>query len=392
MSDFFFTDFFFKREFLDCSHTVGNYRNCTVILLFVYSDHMELQATASRSTNLSTCWCFTWNNPTLTPEQFQSAIADSWNAQYCIFQPEQGMETHTPHFQGYVEWPSKQRKRLTAVRKLLPTAHWEPRIGTREQARAYCMPQDLAGKAKDGVVGQYVEVGVWNVVAQGKRNDLDAAVDTLRESGWSAMVDQHPTTFVKFSRGLGALALELGEERTDPPTVYILYGPTGCGKSRTAFGYATRAERWVAPIGCSGGWFDGYHGQPLAVLDDFAGKLTGYRLDDVLRLLDRYEVTAPVKGGFTLWRPDVIAITTNIHPSNWWDYTERREQYAALQRRVTMVVSWGRDGRRRIMGLGHPQWQQWWRGPLHHAPPALGPMDDWVEHPEQPDQYSFIFE
>jgi len=353
---------------------------------------MELQATASRQPNFSSTWCFTWNNPTLTAEQFRAAIADSWNAQYAIFQPEAGTDTHTPHFQGYVEWTAKQRKRLTAVRKLLPTAHWEPRIGTRDQARQYCMPTRSDGTPKPGVTGPFIEVGVWSAQKQGKRTDLDAAVETLREEGWTAMVDQHATAFVKFHRGLGALALELGEERTEPPSVYILYGPTGCGKSRLAFSYGDRTERWVAPIGCNGGWFDQYHGQPLAVLDDFAGKLTGYRLDDVLRLLDRYEVIAPVKGGFTLWRPAIIVITTNIHPSKWWDYTERREQYAALRRRIALVYSWGRDGRRIILGPGHGQWLDWWRGPVQHAPPQLGPMDDWVEHPEQPDEYSFIFE
>lgn len=349
----------------------------------------------------ATCWCFTWNNPTLTPEQFRSAIADSWNAQYCIFQAEVS-ETGTPHYQGYVEWEAKRVKRLTAVRKLLPTAHWEIRTGTRDQARTYCTPDGMHNGVRKADIpgaigGPYVEVGAWAPAKQGKRTDLEAAVEVLRENGWAAMVDQHPTAFVKYSRGLEALAFELGEERAQPPHIMILYGPTGCGKSRLAFSMAPKSDRWVAPVGSNGGWFNGYHGHPLAIMDDFAGKLTGYRLDDCLRLFDRYEVVVPVKGGFTNWAPDVICITTNIHPSKWWDYSERVEQYAALQRRVALVYTWGRDGRRIILGPFSGEWQRWWIGPVEQPrvllpAPGGGPMDDWVRQPEPTDQYSFIFQ
>jgi len=353
----------------------------------------------------SSHWCFTWNNPTLNSDQFRSVIVDSWKCNYAIFQPEMSA-TGTPHFQGYVEWTAKARKRLTALRKLLATAHWEQRLGTRDQARTYCTPDGLHDGVRKGdipgaVTGAYVEIGTWSPAAQGKRSDLMAAVDTLKSSGWQAMVEEHPTSFIKYSNGLEKFAMEIGVERTSPPTVIILYGPTGCGKSRYAYGLAPPQERWVAPIGCNGGWFNRYHGQTLAILDDFAGKLTGYRLDDVLRLLDRYEVTVPVKGGFANWTPEVIVITTNIHPSRWWDYSERAEQYAALQRRITLVHSWGRDGQRRILGPFSPDWERWWVGPSQRRAVLEGEVRDgllrpgglldWVEHPQPADEYSFIF-
>jgi len=260
------------------------------------------------------------------------------------------------------------------------------------------MHQGVMKKNIPGAIsGPYVEVGTWSAASQGKRNDLLEAVATMRTEGWHAMAEAHPTAFIKYSNGLEKYAMEMGDERTTPPTVVILYGPTGCGKSRYAFNLAPKVERWVAPIGCNGGWFNGYHGQPLAILDDFAGKLTGYRLDDVLRLLDRYEVTVPVKGGFVHWAPDMICITTNIHPSKWWDYSERVEQYAALARRVTLVYSWGRERQRLIMGPFSGQWKRWWDGPVDQprvglpVQPVGGGLDDWIEQPEPVDQYSFIF-
>jgi hypothetical protein len=346
----------------------------------------------SKQAKICAHWCFTWNNPTLTSEQFRNAINDEWKASYAIFRPEKG-ENGTPHFQGYVEWPGKAGKRFTAVRKLLPTGHWESRAGTREEARAYCMDIGLDGTPKPGGTGPVVEVGVWTSAAQGRRSDLEGAAQTLRDEGWRAMIENHPTAFIKYPTGMQAYAMELGDERTTPPTVVLFYGPSGCGKTRLARSYAPHMDRWIAPIGCNGGWFNGYHGQPLAILDDFAGKLTGYRLDDCLRLFDRYELTVPVKGSFAQWAPDMIVVTTNIHPSRWWDYSDRLEHFTALKRRFTMVFAWERDGRRRILEQVHPQWDAFWSGPAERVRavlPGPGGLADWVQQPDAPDEYSFL--
>lgn len=353
--------------------------------------------TAERVSDRSCHWVFTWNNPTLSPDQFRAAIADEWNCSYAVFQAEHG-ESGTPHFQGYVEWPSRQTKRLTAVRKLLPTGHWEMRHGSRDQARDYAMKEDTRDPGTEPI-----EVGVWQAVAQGKRTDLAAAIDTLKTHGWQAMINDHSEAFVKYSRGLACLAAENAPERTEPPFVSIYYGPTGCGKSRMAFTNTVPTERWTNPIGSNGGWYDGYHGQKDAILDDFSGKLTGYRLDDFLRLTDRYNVMVPVKGAFVQWSPTTITITTNIHPSQWWDYEGREEHYLALQRRIACVYSWGRDGRLDILtgdgdGIdGGALWQRWWLGPGHGAralgiprPSVERGMADWVELPTPPDQFNFF--
>lgn len=360
--------------------------------------------TAERTSDQSCHWVFTWNNPTLSPDQFRAAIADQWNCSYAIFQPELG-ESGTPHFQGYVEWPSKLKKRLSTVRKLIPQAHWEPRRGTRDQAREYCTPDGLHDDVpkKDipgAVAGPFIEVGVWQAAAQGKRTDLAAAIETLKTRGWNAMVDGHSEAFVKFSRGLACLAAESVPQRTEPPFVCIYYGPTGCGKSRMAFTNTVPTERWTNPIGSNGGWYDGYHGQRDAILDDFSGKLTGYRLDDFLRLTDRYNVMVPVKGAFVQWSPTTITITTNIHPSQWWEYEGREEHYLALQRRIACVYSWGRDGRLDILtgdgdGVdGGELWRRWWLGPQRAVavprPAMERGMADWVELPAAPDSFNFF--
>ncbi len=68
--------------------------------------------------------------------------------------------------QGYVVL--KKKSRLSALKKLLPRAHWEIREGTHDQARAYCMKEETRTK----------EPYEWgDPPAQGKRNDMAAMVE-----------------------------------------------------------------------------------------------------------------------------------------------------------------------------------------------------------------------
>lgn len=88
---------------------------------------------------MSKYWCWTLNNPDLTGPEMQRMIGDNWRTDYTIFQKEKG-DNGTVHFQGYSEF--HERKRLTALKRLDRGIHWEIRIGTREQAIAYCSKRD----------------------------------------------------------------------------------------------------------------------------------------------------------------------------------------------------------------------------------------------------------
>ncbi|KKK43994.1 hypothetical protein LCGC14_3167690 [marine sediment metagenome] len=56
-------------------------------------------------------------------------------------------------------------------------------------------------------------------------------------------------------------------------------------------------------------------------------------------VLYRYPIMLPVKGSFVWWCPRQIAITTNIHPKDWYNYNGREEQYRALSRRIHQVLT-----------------------------------------------------
>ena len=76
-------------------------------------------------------WCYTINNYT---EEDRDAVRNL-PCVYNVFGYERGAEG-TPHLQGYIHF--KNQKTLSAVKKLLPRAHLEPRKGTIDQAVDYC--------------------------------------------------------------------------------------------------------------------------------------------------------------------------------------------------------------------------------------------------------------
>lgn len=268
----------------------------------------------------------------------------------------------------------------------LAQGHFDKRRGTRAQAREYCM------KPESRIDGPY-ECGLWSEAAAGKRTDLIDACDLIKAgASLSEVASAFPTAYVKYYRGLSALKSEYVGPRTDPPEVYVAYGPPGCGKSRLARSGSDSSDIWVDPIG-SGSWFDGYNGQETAIFDDFDGNKSHYRLKDWLKVTDRYLFRVPVKGGFVYWNPKVIWVTTNYHPREWWDWSSREAQYPALQRRVTRVYHWRRDSSEAIVidRDGRPElWEQWWRGPAPAQAAVLGPLDLYVEHMDPADDFDFI--
>jgi len=91
-------------------------------------------------------WCFTLNNWDGTSLGILQTRFEAGNPVYVCWGKETG-ESGTPHLQGYARF--RDAIGLSGVRKLLETAHWEPRKGTEPQAIAYC--------EKDG---DFTELGI----------------------------------------------------------------------------------------------------------------------------------------------------------------------------------------------------------------------------------------
>lgn len=262
----------------------------------------------------SRSWCFTLNNPSGTPE-WPDAV------RYAIYQLERGA-SGTPHYQGYVEFYGPTR--LRSCRELMPTAHWEPRRGTRDEARDYCRKEDSR------IEGPF-EFGVWRTGGQGKRNDLATVKEKIDEGAdMCAIAEEHFSAFVRYNRGLTLYATIKGPRRNFPTTGIFLLGPTGTGKSKWCMDFDSSAY-WKMP----GKWWDGYTGQKTVILDDFYGWLPYH---DLLRLLDRYPLSVEVKGSTVPFIAETIIITSNSHYTKWYKDERIKDDMSALERRISRYL------------------------------------------------------
>lgn len=271
-------------------------------------------------------WCFTWNNPTLDADSVSVLLEPA--CKYAVFQLEKG-EEETPHFQGYVEW--NNTKTLSACKKMINAAvHWEPRKGSQEQARIYCMKEDTR------VAGPY-EVGEYKPNKPGKRNDIiEFKNQILSGKRTRDLLEDHSLMMAKYPKFYYTVQQCRDNYHIEDREVIVLCGDPGTGKT-----YDARTENpdaWIQYNENGTIWFDGYDGQEVAILDDFAGKMSKMSLTMLLRMLHDWTEWMPIKGSFAFWEPKKIIITTNIHPKKWYDYEDRDQSWEALKRRITKFI------------------------------------------------------
>lgn len=314
-------------------------------------------------------WCFTINNPTRDTQDLDGSANFGWldlkllltspDLGYVICQLEQG-EEKTAHLQGYCEMTKNQR--LSGMKKLLPRAHWEVRKGTQLQAIDYC-------RKEEGRLEGPWEHGEKKENRQGARTDLAVACALLKEKGLLAVSVEYPHLWTKHHKGFQSLYdMGLRHDVNAPAReVILLYGPPGCGKTRTFM----EAETEGCNVSASSGfWFDGYRQEDAVLLDDFDGKASKWTLHQTLQTLDRYQCRVPIKGSFTWWCPKRIYVTTNIHPRKWFEWNEREQQYPALVRRFTKVMAWDEAGRCRELLPGDMAWAGFFSYPTGFMPGA----------------------
>lgn len=270
-------------------------------------------------------WCFTLNNPTSEEKELMLRALSHCQGEepickleltYLIF----GQEVvSTPHLQGYLEL--KKKSSLTSMKSFLKRAHWEKAKGTAVQASMYCK--------KDG---RYEESGSLGP-GQGARTDLNEIKECI-ENGKSEefVAENYFSKWVVYRKSFQAYASMKSMERNWSTVVHVYWGKTGTGKTRFVMDQIMDSEFW-SPGDYK--WFDGYHGQPVVVIDDYRGE---YQLQMLLKLLDRYPMSVPVKCGFTKWCPKKIYITSNIHPNDWYPLADRYS-ISAMFRRLSKIES-----------------------------------------------------
>jgi len=253
--------------------------------------------------------CFTLHDYTDTEVDSISTFI-KLNCKYGIFGKEVCPTTNRIHLQGFINL-IKPTRFNTVKSALCNRAHLENAKGTDIENKNYCEKE-----------GDFFEHGTPS--SQGKRSDLEAVVETLKETQGSmaTVAELFPGTFIRYHRGIAAYkALVLPPPQRGEKTELRVYcGIPGAGKSRRATEEATQmAEADASKIYYKqrGEWWDGYNQQPYVIIDDFYGWL---KFDELLKIADRYPYRVPIKGGFEVFNSKCIWITSNALIKDWYHF------------------------------------------------------------------------
>lgn len=264
-------------------------------------------------------------------------------------------ETHRPHIQGYVELSQRGGIEFRRMKRLLgpdgQSWNLQPREGTQQQAIDYCK--------KDG---QFVEFGSPSVAQQGRRSDLEEMVAAARTlTSFSEVITAYPSLFVRYHAGMEKLYARLHtfKDLDAPPTVTLVYGTSGYGKSWyvSKVLYPDSSKVYIPTSKNSEGgavWFDRYDGQPVIWLRDFGRNCLP--LDVWKNLCDVFVLRIQGKGTSYDCRPTDVVMCSNSLPGTWWKDLNEVELGAVTRRINRLFIC---PAPRQIVQVENPQ--EWFR-------------------------------
>lgn len=229
------------------------------------------------------------------------------------------------HLQAYLQLRGKHSIRAMKTLLTTNTVHLERAKGTPQENLLYVSKEE-SRHASLPSHGTMKKTG--HECKQLQTRDL------LREirMGKSEMflAEKYSTKWLCYRRTLlDYRRLCVQSERHWKTKVIWYWGPTGSGKTRLAH-IITHKKAWVASDN-TGRWFDGYEHHRDVIFDDVdcTEKLDRSLL---LRLIDRYPMTVPVKGSFVDWVPKRVIFTSNFH----WSLVFGQD--AAIERRIEECI------------------------------------------------------
>lgn len=235
--------------------------------------------------------------------------------EYMRFGRETCPTTGRQHLQGWLQWAGPRQ--VHRFWEAFGHPHIQPRKGSVLSNQTYT--------AKEG---DWWEHGT--PPAQGERTDWKTAVEQLRTQRVVEVVDTQPHLLpaIRALERYAVLSRQPPKDR-DVRTIYI-HGRSGCGKSRAL--HQAYPDAYWKP---QGDWWDGYEGQAVVVLDDYYGDQPYAQL---LRVLDRYPLRLPVKGGFVPAAFTTVVITSNARLDDQYPSITGTKR-EPLYRRIHRVIS-----------------------------------------------------
>lgn len=256
-------------------------------------------------------WCFT--DFTLTD------YTDLYNKhsdliRYICWGKETCPSTGKIHHQGWIQLHKK--KVLGGMKKLMgPKVSLRACKGDEFDNDIYCK--------KDN---DFKSFGKF--ITQGERTDLLGMKEFIDEGHTlKEIADENFDLYCRYRSGLTKYKELVSKEKSKEfrkLEVNVLYGPTGCGKTRQAM-----AEAGYKIEGSNLKWWDGYEGEKCILIDEFANQIP---ITELLNILDGYQLRLSIKGGHTYALWNKVYITTNLNFDEWYPNAKLMHKEALLRR------------------------------------------------------------
>ena len=260
----------------------------------------------------------------------------------------------------------KERNRVTWLkRNMNERAHWEKTRGTDKQAADYCRKDDTHVPG-----GLRFEHGKPPREKKDKEQDAEEMLEQIK-AGYKRPTDI-PAEILCTRNFISAYKLittdVLGPFRPNLKII-TLVGPPGCGKSYLINYLFPDCARLI--MGNAGFWWQNPCSK-VACIEEFAGQIP---LQKMLNLLDPYPQSLEVKGGTRPCLFEVIFITSNSCPEDWYrnkvpgvpEEAKRHDALLALYDRLGYHPAWHHGALERTCG--------------HYLePPQLGAITpEWIQ-------------
>lgn len=319
------------------------------------------------------------------------------NVKYLVYQLELSSDTRALHVQGFVSWKGQKTPATTAnffggidaecfQRMAKGASPWD----NKRYCTKCCDACHKAGRDGDctrcaRVWGphEFGEIPKPGPQPEGDQSRLEVFIDDMKTNGMVAARETDPSTYVRSHSGLDKLWSVYAADKIPQIrdlTVYVACGDSGAGKSHWAQTWDAREHTFSVPDIRKAERLnlDGYEGQRTLLIEDYDGAI---EFRSLLKMLDVYKAQFNTKGGMVWGAWDTVLITTNVHPSQWYDDRSDPwglEDKSPLKRRIHYILMFSgvwEKGTAMVSVNGEPKTPTSWlhnRAATEAAKQALG--------------------
>jgi len=232
------------------------------------------------------------------------------------------------HYQIYISF--KNGKTMKETKRWFGTDKIWMKPGAGQDGEYDEHNQSYVSKEK-----RFVEIG--KPLKQGKRSDIERAINVLKETNSMASVLDTVMNYQAVRHS------ELWLKYKEPPrprqtiNVIWIYGSTGCGKTKHVFDTNPLGDNIFQPTTYK--WWEGYDGHSHVLIDDIRRDFCSFQ--DLLQLCDVYPFRRETKGGSRQVQYTTIYFTAPESPLTMWEHRciSKGEDIDQLLRRITQTIN-----------------------------------------------------